>query len=124
MEDVRVDEGLHITRLHGFCPVQAEGTVDGKPLYFRARGMRWNLTIGDRGEWEYGEAFGTQQFEAGWMEEDTALDFVRKAVGLYRAGHPAVKRGPVTARNENAPEVAEDTTCSMDADVPSKDLTA
>lgn len=30
----------------GACPVQAEGTVDGIPFYFRARGNGWSLSIG------------------------------------------------------------------------------
>ena len=30
----------------GNCPVQAEGTIDGKPFYFRARGSSWSMSIG------------------------------------------------------------------------------
>ena len=29
----------------GACPVQAEGTVDGLPFYFRARGGEWTLSV-------------------------------------------------------------------------------
>lgn len=29
----------------GNCPVQAEGTIDGFPFYFRARGGSWKLSI-------------------------------------------------------------------------------
>lgn len=37
---------LHIEWLGGNCPVQSEGTVDGKPFYFRARGEHWSMGIG------------------------------------------------------------------------------
>ena len=30
----------------GNCPVQAEGRIDGLPLYFRARSSHWSLGIG------------------------------------------------------------------------------
>jgi len=31
---------------HGSFPVQAEGYVDGRPFYFRARGGMWSLEVG------------------------------------------------------------------------------
>ena len=30
----------------GSCPVQAEGTINGREFYFRARADRWTLHIG------------------------------------------------------------------------------
>ncbi|MCW1754822.1 hypothetical protein [Rhizobium acaciae] len=33
--------------LAGNAPVQGEGNIDGRPLYFRARGAQWSLEIGD-----------------------------------------------------------------------------
>lgn len=38
---------LIITSLGGVCPVQAEGTINGKPFYFRARHGKWSLDIAD-----------------------------------------------------------------------------
>lgn len=38
--------GIDIEWLSGVCPVQAEGTIDGEPFYFRARGARWHIEIG------------------------------------------------------------------------------
>ena len=29
----------------GTCPVQAEGTINGLPFYFRARGRHWSLYV-------------------------------------------------------------------------------
>lgn len=73
----------------GFCPVQAEGTFKGKRFYFRARGNRWALYIGNtnplgENEWSYSESYGDEPFVAGWMEEAEALGFIEKSLGLYQ----------------------------------------
>lgn len=90
-----------ITSIGGNCPVQAEGTIDGMPFYFRARGEAWSFSVaasadgnpvevfGDGGEdggfyyredYNPGDAFG-----AGWMEESEARAFIEKAAKLYEA---------------------------------------
>ena len=75
------------------CPVQADGTVDGKPMYFRARGSKWTLGIGGdpviEPEWFYSEGYPGGRFDAGWMTEDEATAFIIKAVTEYRAGTPS-----------------------------------
>jgi hypothetical protein len=85
-------ENVVIDWLHGFCPVQAEGTVDRIKFYFRARGTQWRIGIGGdvvaEPDWGYGEPYGNAPFDVGWMPEDEALRFIEKAVALYRAGHP------------------------------------
>ena len=71
---------------YGNCPVQAEGTVNGNPAYFRARGDGWSFAVslpgvdpveidsvsdpravyyreGDWGAWP----------DAGWMTEAEAV---------------------------------------------------
>ena len=79
--------GIIITDLGGNCPVQAEGTIDSKPFYFRARGETWSIGIGKNPvvspEWSYREDFGSWP-EAGWMTEDEARAFIEKAAKLYR----------------------------------------
>lgn len=82
-------EGLVIDTIGGNCPVQAEGTIDGQEFYFRARGMRWSLSVGGRDvvgapDWYYEEPYGEEEFAAGWMTEDEARAFIDKASGLYR----------------------------------------
>ena len=72
----------------GNCPVQADGTVNGKPFYFRARGQRWSMSIGGddvigKPEWYHQEAYGDTEFAAGWMEWEEALTFLRKAAAMY-----------------------------------------
>lgn len=82
-------DGIEIDGLGGNCPVQAEGHIDGKPFYFRARGERWQIGIGGADtilepEWYHEEPYGSLPFEAGWMDEEEASAFIVKAAGLYR----------------------------------------
>ncbi len=80
----------------GNCPVQANGTLDGYPFYFRARGEHWTMTIANSKDtpmddlwsgyeeaWHYGEDYGDSQFAAGWMSEDEARAFLQKAAELF-----------------------------------------
>jgi hypothetical protein len=94
MENVTIDDNLIINWLHGFCPVQAEGTVDGLEFYFRARGRHWRIGIGGDcvvdPAWGYGEAYGTGPFDAGWMPEEEAKAFIERSVALFRTHHPSV----------------------------------
>lgn len=87
-------EGLVIDTLGGNCPVQAEGTLDGKEFYFRARGERWSFAVGGdvimSPEWYHEEPYGDEPFAAGWMTEEEARGFIDKAVALYRGREPDV----------------------------------
>jgi hypothetical protein len=86
---------LTIETIGGNCPVQAEGTIDGKPFYFRARGRGWSIGIGgnpighprdmreaDRPDW-YVECFYTSWPNAGWMTEDEARRLIEWCAGEY-----------------------------------------
>ena len=80
---------LEIDFLGGNCPVQAEGTIDGRPFYFRSRGEHWSMSIGGDDvvydpEWHYEEEYGPWP-DAGWISDDQAMAFIEKAAGLYRA---------------------------------------
>lgn len=84
--------GYTLDWLGGYCPVQAEGTIDGLPLYFRARGGQWSLDIGVTFGAEpplfwYQEEWGTWP-DAGYMADDVALEMIDKAVALYREAKP------------------------------------
>ena len=86
-------DDLEIYWLGGNCPVQADGRVDGKPFYFRARGDTWALNIGGADvilapEWRYAEDYGAWP-DAGWMSEKEARAFIDKAVALYRQRNTA-----------------------------------
>ena len=72
----------------GNCPVQAEGVVDGKPFYFRARWNAWSLSVDQNDdilnpEWCYIENYGDGPYDAGWMEESVALSMIKKAISIY-----------------------------------------
>ncbi|XAI96366.1 hypothetical protein [Microcystis phage Mae-JY30] len=75
---------IKIIEIDGLCPVQAEGTIDGKPFYFRARGQHWHIGIGDdpmgNPEWGYGGTYG-EPYEAGYLDrpEATATAFIELA---------------------------------------------
>jgi len=69
-----------IQMLGGNCPVQAEGTINGQPFYFRARGDSWRMNIGD---WSYEEDYGTGPFDAGWMTEDEARAFIKQSADKF-----------------------------------------
>lgn len=85
--------GVDIKWIGGNCPVQAEGSIDGRPFYFRARGIRWSISIGegslarrgdDRNVWFYEETYGTSPYGAGYMDIDVATDLIHDAALLYR----------------------------------------
>lgn len=73
----------------GSCPVQAEGTINGKRFYFQARSDARSLLIGGfdiivASEWRYDEDYGSPGgYDAGWMTEGEAIAFIIKAAKLY-----------------------------------------
>ena len=84
-------EGLEVGYLGGNCPVQGEGTIGGKPFYFRARGSSWSLGIGGDPvscpEW-YHEAWHGRWPDAGWISDGQAIAFVEAAIRRYLTGLP------------------------------------
>lgn len=81
-----------IDQLGGCCPVQAEGTVNGSPFYFRARGMGWTFSVGEdpvevccgySEGFHYEEEYGDGPYAAGWMSEDEARAFIAKAAAMF-----------------------------------------
>lgn len=83
-----MNEAIIIDWIGGNCPVQAEGTIDGKEFYFRARGGHWSLSIGGENvvgepDWYHEEPYGDEEFAAGWMTKKEARDFLEKAANLY-----------------------------------------
>jgi hypothetical protein len=82
--------------IYGNGPVQAVGTVRGFPFYFRARWDEWTFSISkfseidpvdiqfpDQGEM-YGyfreSKYGEGPYDASWMEEAVAFDFIKTCV--------------------------------------------
>jgi hypothetical protein len=82
-------QAISIDFVSGYCPVQGQGRIHGKPFYFRARGNKWQIWIGKghlskNPEWFYEEPYGTEPYEAGWMTGVEAHGFIVKAERLYR----------------------------------------
>lgn len=98
---------ITIDGIYGNCPVQAEGTINGKPFYFRARGDHWSLGIGSEPvgnpEWEHSEWFGEWP-DAGWMTVERAEAFLRAAADRYANGLPAGRLEDDLARMKRAIE--------------------
>lgn len=98
---IRIQEpGIDI-RGGGWCPVQAEGTVDGLFAYFRARGAGWTFTVTETrqaavtGPWfdtvgilfDVGGAYdpdGTG-YGGGYMPEDMAERIIREQIAAFGA---------------------------------------
>ena len=87
---------IDIRCIGGNCPVQAEGTIDGKEFYFRARHMHWSIGIGGEPvcepEWFWEADYGDLPFDAGWMHEDEARAFIQKAAERYARGEKSKER--------------------------------
>lgn len=86
--------GVHLTSFGGNCPVQAEGTFDGKHFYFRARYDEWQFHAADEAEnvfapsaWVVERDYGSG-FDAGWMPKHEAVGFIASSVEEYRKAHP------------------------------------
>ena len=83
--------GATMDTIGGNCPVQAEGTVDGKAFYFRARGSRWTFTVAptqaemfDAPVYHLEQPYGEGPYDAGWMPRHEALGFITAAIERYR----------------------------------------
>lgn len=84
------DPSIKIDYIGGNCPVQAEGRIDGKPFYFRARGCSWSIGIGGDPvmlpEWYATDDYGDGPYDAGYMPVYDALSFIAAAMKEYAEG--------------------------------------
>jgi len=73
--------------IYGNCPVQAEGTIDGVPFYFRARGSHWTIGIGeyplDAPAWYHKELWCDDPYGAGWMSREEAEHLIHVCAKWY-----------------------------------------
>lgn len=94
-----ISESIKIDMIGGNCPVQAEGTIDGKPFYFRARGEHWSFSVGTDAigdpDWHHEEKWGSGPYDAGWMSEETARRAIEWCARSYlaRAALEASQKG-------------------------------
>lgn len=94
-------DGVTVESRLGATPVEYSGKADGKDYYFKARGQRWRMTIGDsvdacveasgaaspleRAEFYCTGRYGEDQFAAGYMPLEQAETIIRQCVRLWRA---------------------------------------
>jgi hypothetical protein len=96
-----------LTELAGFCPVQAEGFVDGEYFYFRARGSHWRFELGGNESGTKGAKWWHEEYwpdetgvEAGYLSDEDAIRCIIGAVtrfrtedrGRFERGHPDYER--------------------------------
>jgi hypothetical protein len=85
---------LVIEWLGGNCPVQAEGTINGQPFYFRARGQHWSIGVGGEDtvsnpKWLREEEWGDGPFAAGCMPHDEARSIIERCAEEYSRQAPS-----------------------------------
>ena len=94
-------EGATIESRLGAVPVEYGGKADKKEYYFRSRGQRWEMIIGDTvdqcvealltdrpleiAEFYCAGHYGKDRFDAGYMPLDQAEEIIRRCVRLWRA---------------------------------------
>jgi hypothetical protein len=84
---------LHIEWIGGKCPVQAEGTIDGHPFYFRSRWNRWAFAVDPEGDptgilMGVKEGFVRREIygeppEAGHISAETVLKLIERCADEY-----------------------------------------
>jgi hypothetical protein len=80
-----------IDSIGGYCPAQAEGTVNGIPFYFRARGGTWTLSIGEDpvdiccGDKDGYHAWGNDD-SYGWMDVDNVKAILNRECKRWLEG--------------------------------------
>ena len=77
----------------GTCPVQAEGTINGYPFYFRSRHARWSLYVAsstssdplDDDAWVVTEDYPVKEGQgenrrvsAGYASKEECLEFIKR----------------------------------------------
>lgn len=103
-------DGVHISFLAGHCPVIGEGTVDGVPFHFTARGTTFRFECGTFSgkeefvaDQDWVEAVVAQNvllgnvtdpdvirsFSARWIDADQAEGAILRFVGKMRSAVPA-----------------------------------
>jgi hypothetical protein len=82
----------------GTCPVQAEGTINGYPFYFRSRHARWSLHVAatkesdplDDGAWAIAEDYPVKEAKeearrvsAGYATKDECIAFIERHAEIF-----------------------------------------
>lgn len=94
MAEVLRDGGVVVEWISGICPVEATGTLDGQPFYFRARGEYWSFHVPHDASMNIHDT--TFNSELAWWAEwevidsffsiEEALYAIAYGTAAYRAG--------------------------------------
>ncbi len=90
---------LQIDTIGGVCPVQAEGTVNGFPFYFRARHNCWTFSVDLDGNDPVDVSLGWKKgihYENAWGETEDAAGYMPTETALHIIGQCAVTAWPTT----------------------------
>lgn len=91
-------EVIYISEPSGTCPVQAEGTINGYPFYFRSRYMRWSIRVArnkdgdpfDNDAWYYDEDYPSIEGEehlrwvsVGYAAKEECIKFIERCAETF-----------------------------------------
>lgn len=98
--ELTICEGVTVESRIGATPVEYTGRADHKEYYFRSRGQRWQMIIGDtvdkcveaslsdhpleNADFYCTGQYGKGQFDAGYMPLEQAEEIIRRCVELWR----------------------------------------
>lgn len=104
------DDGIKV-EWGGACPIQGEGSVDGRTIYYRARGSGWRIDIaeGSQSEFTYGESEYIWP-DGGWLNAAESERNIRLGVAKWRESMSA-SRG---WKREMAPTLSDGVWLALD----------
>lgn len=79
---------LGVDQIYGNCPVQADGDIGDTRFYYRARGERQTFETDDG--FSMSEPVLIGPYAAGWLTEEEALLFIKRAAMAYERQHRRV----------------------------------
>lgn len=95
---------LTVSEWGGACPFQAEGTINGKPFYFRARHGSWTLEVAEVGDDPVRNAtlyYAEGDDEThGFMKQETAAALLGKEAWKFKLSMLSSSAEEVEAQQE------------------------
>jgi hypothetical protein len=76
----------------GYCPVQADGTFDGEPFYFRSRGMRARVEVNSVLVYEEQISDKSDPYAAGYLDTSRARAIVKRAYRRWKRARQLAAR--------------------------------
>jgi hypothetical protein len=96
------DQRFRLENIYGKAPVQADGFIDDKPFYFRARGTRWSFAVAATPDDEPGDINSSAEgfyregifdkhgeYSASYMPQEEAEAIMRQCAEQWMQEHPS-----------------------------------